>query len=173
LRVVVLGLVPHPGTPCRAVERIEVRVERMPGARLKLSYEIRARPGSLRIPPPRPPAFADRLWHHTCCEAFIGAAAGSGYEEFNFSPSGEFAAYRFERYRAGISRLEARIETAWVPGRLEATIPVSDGAASVALCAVVEAADGALSYWALRHAPGKPDFHHPDAFALRLDELRD
>lgn len=44
---------------------------------------------------------------------------------------------------------------------------------SLALAAVVEDEDGALSYWALRHPPGKPDFHHPDAFALQLDEIRD
>ena len=31
----------------------------------------------------------------------------------------------------------------------------------LALAAVVEDEDGRLSYWALRHAPGKPDFHHP------------
>ena len=34
--------------------------------------------------------------------------------------------------------------------------------------AVIEENDGRLSYWALRHAPGKPDFHHPEAFALEL-----
>jgi len=37
-----------------------------------------------------------------------------------------------------------------------------------ALSAVIEDDDGAFSYWALRHPPGKPDFHHPDAFALML-----
>jgi hypothetical protein len=31
------------------------------------------------------------------------------------------------------------------------------------------ALSGALSYWALRHPPGKPDFHHPAGFALELD----
>jgi len=36
------------------------------------------------------------------------------------------------------------------------------------LTAVVECVDGALSYWALRHAAGKPDFHHPDTFALEI-----
>jgi hypothetical protein len=39
---------------------------------------------------------------------------------------------------------------------------------SLALSAVVEERNGALSYWALRHSPGKPDFHHPEAFALEL-----
>jgi hypothetical protein len=40
----------------------------------------------------------------------------------------------------------------------------------IGLAAVIEEKSGTLSYWALRHAPGKPDFHHPDAFALVLDE---
>ena len=38
----------------------------------------------------------------------------------------------------------------------------------IALAAVIEDRDGRLSYWALRHAPGKPDFHHPSAFALEV-----
>jgi hypothetical protein len=33
---------------------------------------------------------------------------------------------------------------------------------------VIEAIDGTLSYWALAHAPGSPDFHHLDCFALEL-----
>jgi hypothetical protein len=36
------------------------------------------------------------------------------------------------------------------------------------LSAVIEERDGMLSYWALRHAPGKPDFHRRDGFALEL-----
>jgi len=39
------------------------------------------------------------------------------------------------------------------------------------LSAVVESVDGGLSYWAMRHPPGKPDFHHVDAFALQLDRF--
>jgi hypothetical protein len=38
----------------------------------------------------------------------------------------------------------------------------------VALAAVIEADTGELSYWSLQHAPGKPDFHHPDGFTLEL-----
>ena len=39
---------------------------------------------------------------------------------------------------------------------------------SVAITAVFEFDDGQKSYWALAHAPGKPDFHHPDGFVLDL-----
>ena len=32
----------------------------------------------------------------------------------------------------------------------------------LALSAVIEAIDGAKTYWALAHPSDKPDFHHPD-----------
>ena len=39
---------------------------------------------------------------------------------------------------------------------------------SLGLSAVIENLSGSLSYWALKHPPGKPDFHHADAFALEF-----
>jgi hypothetical protein len=38
----------------------------------------------------------------------------------------------------------------------------------VGLSTVVEERNGRISYWALAHPPGDPDFHHPSCFALRL-----
>src|ERR1019366_4823177 len=38
----------------------------------------------------------------------------------------------------------------------------------IALAAVIEDENGRLSYWGLRHPPGKPDFHHPNGFALEV-----
>jgi hypothetical protein len=40
----------------------------------------------------------------------------------------------------------------------------------LAVTAVVEDDSGTLSYWALKHAPGKPDFHHQDGFVLELPQ---
>jgi hypothetical protein len=56
---------------------------------------------------------------------------------------------------AGARSLELRAE-----GDL-ASLPWLAGADRwrVGLTAVVEARDGSLSYWALAHPPGKPDFH--------------
>ena len=169
MRFVVLRLVPHPDTPPGAVEGIEARVERA-SSHLKVAYLLHGDVSRICVPPARPPVFRDGLWRHTCFEVF--AAGNAGYDEFNLSPSGEFAAYRFDGYRSGMTRLGATVPVAWRAGELEATVPLRGDAGRLALSAVIEMQGGALSYWALRHAPGKPDFHHSDAFALSLDELR-
>jgi hypothetical protein len=66
--------------------------------------------------------------------------------------------------------LAPRIAVRRGPGKLEleALIRVEGSRLLIGLAAVIEAADGSLSYWALRHPPGKPDFHHRGAFALEL-----
>ena len=38
----------------------------------------------------------------------------------------------------------------------------------IGLSAIIEDREGSLSYWALKHAPDKPDFHSAVAFALNL-----
>jgi hypothetical protein len=120
----------------------------------------------LRLPPPRA---AGALWQHTCCELFV-AQALPAYREYNFSPSGEWAAYSFGSYRNGAAAeiADPRIALKRGKGRLEltASVPAQPGRLRIGLSVVVE--EGNLSYWALRHVPGKPDFHQPDAFALEL-----
>jgi hypothetical protein len=164
----------HSATPCAALRGIQVSVELR--AMLKVRYILEGDIASLRIPDARAPRIADRLWQHTCCELFLMRPGEEGYRELNFSPSGEWAAYEFSRYREGgplavpdpgirVSRRRDRLE-------LEAAIDTSARKVRIGLSAVVEDLDGGLSYWALRHAPGKPDFHHRDAFALELDEIR-
>jgi len=106
------------------------------------------------------------------------AGDGPGYREFNFSPSGEWAVYAFPGYRDG-SELDVELTPGIVVrptgGRLELDAEICrkflppGRPLRLGLSAVVEDADGVLSYWALRHPPGKPDFHHTDAFALPLE----
>lgn len=167
----------HPATSCSALRGIKASIAREPES-VQVTYVLEGDIDRLRIPPPRPPRIAERLWQHTCCELFIAHADVpahlSGYREFNFSPSGEWAAYGFQRYREGALLVEtsAVIVVRRAPGRLElsASVPFGGKARlSIGLSAVVEDESGALSYWALRHAPGKPDFHHPDAFAMKLE----
>jgi hypothetical protein len=152
---------------------------------LDLTYTLEGDLARLRVPPPRAPRIAERLWEHTCCEVFVACAGLPAYHEFNFAPSGEWAAYAFARYRDGAllanAELDPRIAVR-IRGdglsldasiSLERLSPTLAGARlALALSAVVEDDTGALSYWALKHPPGGPDFHHPDAFALVLDEVR-
>ena len=171
-------LVCHPGTPDLAVQRIETHAQIQAGT-LVLHYSLAGDLASLRIPPPRPPQRADRLWEHGCFEAFVAVDGTPGYLEFNFAPSGEWAIYSFSRYREAAA-LPDNLPAPTINVRatqdrleLEAVIAlagwVSPGARlRLGLSAVIENQSGALSYWALRHPAGKPDFHHPEAFALEL-----
>lgn len=160
----------HPETPAPAV-RVEAAVSRVPGG-LKASYRWSGDLAALRIPAPRPARFAEGLWRRGCCELFVAPEGKAGYHEFNFSPSGEWAAFAFRGYRERSPlRLAApQVEVRREPSGLEldAQVAMPPGAARIGLCAVLEALDGSLSYWALEHAPGRPDFHHARAFAWRL-----
>jgi hypothetical protein len=157
----------------------------MPGGALAVTYIFEGDLDRLRVPLQRPPRVAGRLWQHTCCEILIARKGLPEYHEFNFSPSSEWAAYAFKGYRDGArfvdeSNAEELIPHVTVRGaarkleldaliRLDRLSPMHlDATLSLALSAVVEDQDGALSYWALRHPAGKPDFHHADAFALEL-----
>jgi hypothetical protein len=165
----------HPAAPCAALRGITVTIG-ITANGVQAVYVFNGDIERLRIPPPRAPRFADQLWRHTCCELFVARPGAPGYREFNFSPSGEWAAYAFQGYRDGMRRLDVspQVRQRRDAGRLEltATIPSEDEKLRIGVSAVVEDESGALSYWALRHAGDKPDFHHPDAFALELDEAR-
>jgi hypothetical protein len=170
-----VALVPHPVTPCPAVKSIRVDVHREPRA-LSLRYVLAGDLQRVRIPAPRAPLRVDGLWRHTCFELFLGVAGEPEYREFNFSPSGEWAAYRFAGYReAGVSLdcpppgIRAHVERDL---EVHAELACAAGALRLGLSAVIEDEAGSLTYWALRHPSAKPDFHHNEAFALELDEVR-
>jgi len=174
-------LLAHPDTPGEWVWSISAEVQLHTPATLVCHYELHGEVERLRVPAARAGRRADGLWQHTCFEVFAAAQAGQGYYEFNFSPSLEWAAYRFSEYREGMA--PANLTRA--PGlsarrssdKLELTAHLHlEGLAELTrgpllhlgLTAVVEDESGSLSYWALRHASGNPDFHDPDAFALEL-----
>ena len=68
--------------------------------------------------------------------------------------------------RVDLSQVSLLTEIVLRGGQLEVSLP--QNAARIGLSAVIEEQDGTISYWALRHAAGKPDFHHPDGFAMEL-----
>src|SRR5262245_2241257 len=172
-------LVRHPASPDNAVDRLHVEVARTAGGGLGLRYRITGDIRRLRLPTPGEPLRTDGLWQHTCFEAFLRAADAGAYREFNFAPSGAWAAWQFAARRDGQSApalpvppirsergerhfvLEAALEAAAL-GDL-AVMPIEAG-----IAAVIEDARGLVSYWALAHGAGAPDFHDPAAFTMRL-----
>ncbi len=170
-------LLAHPGSACAAVRCLRVGAVRDVDGGLLLDWELDGDLASLRLPAAAEGVRADGLWRHTCFEAFIGTADAASYLEFNFSPSGAWAAYRFSGYREGMMSLDmaAPPRTRWErgPDRLRLAVslpplPMTAGALRLALCAVIEAASGTMSYWALRHPPGAPDFHQATGRVLEL-----
>lgn len=170
-------LTPHPDTPCDAVAAISVDVERPEPDTLQLYYLLEGDLDWLKVPlPSPPPRRADRLWEHSCFEAFVRLPGEIGYCELNFSPSCAWAAYRFESYRARLSHLDlAEPEiAAEVAGRTVAlTAAVRPGLDpdlvwEVGLSTIVEDALGERAFFALVHPAGEPDFHHRDCFVVEL-----
>ena len=173
------ALRPHPTSSCEAIRRIGVAIdlsENPPDWRIR--FRIEGKTSQLRLPLPVSARRNDGLWQHTCFEAFLQADASDSYYEFNFAPSGEWAAYRFSGRRTGPSSPEmpapsVTFERSEGCCELIADIPIPAlpelAKASVVragLSAVVESEDGSLSWWALAHANDKPDFHDPSTFAL-------
>ncbi len=170
-------LTPPPDTPSPAITGIEVTATFTTTGELTLTYTLTANLTHLRIPETTTPSRANDLWRHTCFEAFLQSDDAPAYREFNFSPSGQWQAYAFTDYRQGGPLDPAPVPTlerTEAPDQLTLTCVLPAEALPkgkqlhLGLTAVMEAAEGTLSYWSLRHPPGKPDFHHTHVFALPL-----
>ncbi len=169
------------GKDCQYAKSLQVEVEPKADGGLQFRYELTGELSKLRIPPQQQPAEVEGLWNHTCFEAFVAVEGESGYHEYNFSPSGQWAAFYFSGYRK---------RSAWSAGKAPETVTVQDTngqlklianiAASelptntfgrplqLGLSAVLESNTGGFSYWAMMHPSDRPDFHHRSGFACIL-----
>ena len=175
------GLVRHASTHSHATRGIDAHARVTESGIGVFRYVLRAEISRVRMPPEKSAERADGLWKHTCFEAFIKAPDAAGYYELNFAPSRQWAVYRFNAYREGMSSPDVgpspEISVRRFAERLEvdAAVRLHDLIGlqgmphlKVGLSAVVEEENGRLSYWALKHAAGKADFHRPDGFVLTL-----
>lgn len=173
------NLILHPVSRCTSVASIVIDLTRR-GSQLQFCYTVAGNIDQIRIPDPMGPVRADKLWEHTVFECFIRTGRET-YVEFNFSPSGQWAAYRFARYRGGVANIpevpEPVVTTRRSPGNFQLLAGLDLGALpdlpgdqswTFAVTSVIEEIDGNLSYWSLAHGAGKPDFHHLDGFVLEI-----
>ena len=172
-------LIPHPDSALLAAT-ITARVGLERAQRVTLEYSLAGDLALLAIPPRACSGRAERLWEHTCFEAFIAPASGARYCELNFSPSTEWAAYAFDGYRQGMRPLELavppHVRVAETKNELRVTAGIELGGLAdapwpwrIGLTAVVEDRAGGRAYYALLHPRDKPDFHDAAAFTVLLD----
>lgn len=167
-------LVSHPNFGPFALRGASVRWSELGDGRVMLRYQVEGC-ATLVLPPPAPAQRADDLWRHTCFELFLYDGGGR-YREFNFSPSGQWAAYSFTAYRSEMAPIhparppEILAEKGQDLFILTAFLDAADfaGASRAALSAVLEEPARRLSYWALHHGGERPDFHDPACFRLSL-----
>lgn len=172
----------HPDTPVSTHFALNVSVMTLLEGGLNLCYQLSGDLTQLRIPAPQPPAATDDLWQHTCFEAFVAVVDETRYHEFNFSPSGHWAAYAFS---------DTRERCPWQPSqapkttcsilpdtlKLVAHIPkvalpfhMTRKTLHLGLTTVLETLDGQLTYWALHHPAPRPDFHDRAGFIVTLQQ---
>lgn len=176
-----IALQPHPAMPAPPGIHLVAGAEPLPDGGLRLGFVFHGDAVQLErivIPDSSSSLRVDGLWQHTCCEAFVAVRGETGYREFNFSPSGAWAAYAFTDYRnsaplplgpvppiafvpaAGTLTLATTLAPGWLPKTRHLRLGLS---------VVVETVDGERSYWALAHPAAQPDFHHRDGFSLPLE----
>lgn len=174
-----LTLIPHPTSPpsdpgLKVWANVEHVASLAAVATTNIWFGVGAPAARFVIPEPAEPERADELWKTTCFEAFLRPLGRENYREWNFAPSGQWAAYDFSATRTGMSEGEAadpyiRVEDNLTWWALGAAIAVpADINWELGLSAVLEAKDGTKSYWALAHTGDKPDFHDPGCFVARL-----
>lgn len=172
------ALQPHPTSHCGADIAVSVEARRPEPGLLNLAYAVTGAVGRLYVPTPSEPLRTEALWKRTCFEAFVLPCPGEAYVEFNLAPSGRWATYHFDRYREGMrdaldvvpSPLEVTTGASGL--RLSVTAALTELAAArvwrLGLTAVVEEANGRVSYWAIAHPRPQPDFHDAGGFVLEL-----
>ena len=165
-------LVRHPDATPGAIHSVDAELSRVPGGAVA-TFRAIGDVSRLIIPPAAPPERTGGLWQSTCFELFV-AGEGEQYREFNFSPSGAWAAYGFDSHRSGMRDVEAEVDVETsldnkgftLVAKIKCEFP---DPAHLGLTAVILEADGLTRYWATAFAPGEPDFHAAAVRSLIFD----
>jgi hypothetical protein len=167
----------HNATPCDDVRTLHVIVHRT-RVELELGFRLDGHISRICLAPQG----LTELWRHTCFEAFVAIEGQASYHEFNFAPSRKWQLYAFRAYRdpvpltnalhspiVVINSTDSRLELDARIALTDLSVIHSRSPLRLGLSAVIESQNGSLSFWAIRHPAAKPDFHHTDTFALRLE----
>lgn len=171
-------LICHPESSAGNVEGINVGITRGQPGKIELTYRVTAKLDTLNIASPKKPSRVNDLWKTTCFELFVGNHEDESYIEYNFAPSCQWAGYKFSGYRSDMAELatgvphikaEQQDDVFEISVMLELPDAWRERDLRAGVSAVIATKRGDISYWAVAHPPGKPDFHHRDCFALQLE----
>lgn len=143
-------------------------------------YDVAGPLQHLTIPmPTEAPKRVEGLWESTCFEVFLKNENQLSYEEFNFSPTGNWHHMNFSSYRNMTSEAsevvtpkielsksenEIRLEVKFTPQNIEIENICCN------LTVILETKDLQKHYYALKHPKeSEPDFHHKDGFIYRIN----
>lgn len=124
---------------------------------------------------------SDLLWQKTCFEMFFKATDKDDYFEININEQGEWNIYQFESYRnpqkpypesngqlVSFFYDESQQVFACAMHITDFFTFRSPHEISANLCSVLKLKpDNNSTYWALKHASEKPDFHNQNSFILK------
>ena len=170
----------HSKTPCLGVNSLTSAASYDSGGCFNLSYLLIGNLQTIIIPPIKETSSIDGLWEHTCFEAFICVQGEKIYNEYNFSPSTQWAAYAFSDYRKHkewamnqapviyVEKSDNQLKLDVILGANDLPENPNKKALQLGLTAVVESADGSKSYWALKHPADVPDFHNKKGFIREI-----
>lgn len=97
---------PHPAVPPDAVSAVTCGLSWRRAGDCVIDFIVAEPAEALSLPRAVRAARAEGLWQTTCFELFLKRPGEDGYLEFNFSPSGQWAAWTFEGYRRGRADLD-------------------------------------------------------------------
>lgn len=175
-----LPLQKHPKSKESSVNAISVNLIAHTDKSMSVAYSAQGDIDRLFIPPRTAGECKDNLWRTTCFEMFVGHTNSTTYWELNFSPSANWAAYKFTDYRQNRQNEESfainRLQMKQTKERFDLEVGFLFGALQdfdlTTVCfgfsAVMMDHHGNISYWALRHGDGPPDFHDNTCFSYML-----
>ncbi|VAV91808.1 hypothetical protein MNBD_ALPHA04-1115 [hydrothermal vent metagenome] len=171
----------HPDTPTAVVSSVAAKLEISTAGKMVLDYKVCGELENVKFLEQSTPKRMDCLWQHSCFEAFISRENSDSYFEFNFSPSTEWAAYKFGSYRKGMAELDMpsdpvismtsdreRFSLNVQLNLTEIRVVEPGDKIMVGLSTIIEEQNGYKSLWALQHPSGNPDFHNRECFAQEL-----
>lgn len=173
-------LTSHPRLDTRVSFTIRASVSLMQNDELALSFILKGDLSDVHLPIESNPQRRDGLWRDTCFEVFV-AGGGTQYYEFNFSPSRCWAAYAFSDYRErlivqdpvvfpiiNLKKSKNRIVLTTKLPFIALPLLGQEKKMRIGLSSVIKTDDGNLTYWALCHPAGTPDFHCHRGFLVNL-----